>query len=251
MQEGGRWVTINGTHVYIKDGQSIMDAFIRNEANKGKANAEKYDDSSFKYLPDDDDEAYDKYVEMSDESYKNMKREDISYINEHYVKKEESDEFNNSLRNGEKVDDRLKQAMDNACKSYTAKENMAATRFVTFDFLRDEYKLDIERYGDIDRSKIAETMKQFIGKEITPKSYTSVSLNESGNGMFNNMAVKMKVNMPKGTKMYVADNVGEYEAILGRNQKMVLKSVGFKKSKIQGFENEYGQVLLTYEVVEY
>lgn len=30
--EGGRWVTINGTHVYIKDGQSPMDAFIRQKS---------------------------------------------------------------------------------------------------------------------------------------------------------------------------------------------------------------------------
>ena len=32
MQEGGRWVTINGRHVFVKNGQSPMDAFIRQEA---------------------------------------------------------------------------------------------------------------------------------------------------------------------------------------------------------------------------
>lgn len=36
MQENGRWVTINGTHVYIKDGQSIMDAFIRSKIATSK-----------------------------------------------------------------------------------------------------------------------------------------------------------------------------------------------------------------------
>lgn len=29
MEEGGRWVTINGAHIFIKEGQSPMDAFIK------------------------------------------------------------------------------------------------------------------------------------------------------------------------------------------------------------------------------
>ena len=49
--------------------------------------------------------------------------------------------------------------------------------------------------------------------------------------------------------MFVADNIGEYEAILGRDTKMILKKVDFKESKVQGFEKEYGKILLTYEVV--
>lgn len=32
MQEGGRWVTINGRHVFVRDGKSLMDAYIREEA---------------------------------------------------------------------------------------------------------------------------------------------------------------------------------------------------------------------------
>lgn len=244
MDSDGKWVTIRGHRVFIKDKD------VSNYMNNKIRSVMKYNDSSFKYLPDDDDKAYDKYVEMSEESYNNMSKDDVDYINNHYVKQNESDDFNEALRKNMQVDEKLKNAMDNACKSYTLKENMAGTRFVTFDYLRSEYKLNIERYGDVDRSKIAEQMKKYIGSDVTSKAYTSISLNESGNGMFGNMGVKIKVNMPKGTKMYVADNVGEYEAILGRNTRMILKAVDFKKSKIQGFENEYGKVLLTYEVVE-
>lgn len=44
----GKWVTINGTHVYIEDGQSPMDAFIRKEANKktkiNESEIEKYEE---------------------------------------------------------------------------------------------------------------------------------------------------------------------------------------------------------------
>lgn len=42
--EDGRWVTINGTHVFVKDGQSPMDAFIRQKLEK---NNKKYDYSDF------------------------------------------------------------------------------------------------------------------------------------------------------------------------------------------------------------
>lgn len=210
---------------------------------------EEYNDENFKYLPENGDEAYDKYDEMSEESYNNLSNDDIYLINDNYVGKEDSWVFNEQLRNGDMSNKKLINAMDRACMSYTAKEDMASSRAVSFDYLRNVYELEIQRYGNIDRSQIANQMKQFIGSEISSKGYTSVSLNESGNGMFNNLAVKMKINMPKGTKMYVADNVGEYEAILGRNTKMVLKKVGFQQSKIQGFENEYGKVLLTYEVI--
>ena len=36
MQENGRWVTMNGTHVFIKDGQSPMDAFIKQKGKVSK-----------------------------------------------------------------------------------------------------------------------------------------------------------------------------------------------------------------------
>lgn len=34
--QNGRWVTINGAHVFLKDGQSPMDAFIRQQSNKSE-----------------------------------------------------------------------------------------------------------------------------------------------------------------------------------------------------------------------
>ena len=92
-------------------------------------------------------------------------------------------------------------------------------------------------------------MKEFEGSRISSKGYTSVSLAESGSSTFKNLAVKMKVNLPTGTSMYVSGNLGESEAILGRNQEMELVKVDFQESKIQGMEKEYGKILLTYEVI--
>lgn len=44
MKEEGRWITINGTHVFVKEGQSVMDAFIRGSYNKNKGHNNKVDD---------------------------------------------------------------------------------------------------------------------------------------------------------------------------------------------------------------
>lgn len=232
-----RWITWRGRHLLVGDDGKII----------------KKENDKFKYLPEDDMEAYDKYVEMSDESYYKLTEEERRIINDVYIKTEGSYYFNSALREkqyDEFKDRRKKQidVMDKATSTYKAKEDMASTRFVDLNFIRKEYGIDIPYYENIDRSLIADKMKNFIGKEYSTNGYTSVSLNESGNGMFNNLAVKMKINMPKGTSMYVANNVGEYEAVLGRNTKMILKDVSFQESKIEGFEKEYGKVLLTYEV---
>lgn len=32
--DSGRWITINGTHVFVKDGQSPMDAYVRKFSKK-------------------------------------------------------------------------------------------------------------------------------------------------------------------------------------------------------------------------
>ncbi len=244
----GKWITINGRHIFLKEGQSPMDAFIR---SKGKESKEYKDD--FPYKIDNTLEGDDLYNEMSDESYYSEKisKEDIETIKEWYVGQSYSTDLNEHLREDKDfaIDKPIIKALDKACETYEVKEKMAGTRFVDMTYLRNAYSLEIP-YGQIDRSKIADSMKEFIGSELSSKAYTSFSLNESGNGMFNNLAVKMKLNLPKGTKMFVADNLGEYEAILGRNKKMILKDVGFQESKIKGLEKEYGKILLTYEVIE-
>ncbi len=234
----------------IASTNEFMNNLIKNKGEIKTNTNTSYDDTNFEYLPEDEDQAYDKYVEMSDESHNKLNRDDEYLINNFYIKHETSYDINKALRDGNEnaVNKDVLNSLDKACLTYTAEKNMASTRYVNFDYLRNAYGLEIQQYGDFDRSVVADQMKEFIGSEISSKAYTSVSLNESGNGMFNNLAVKMKVNIPKGTKMFVADNVEEYEAILGRNTKMVLKDVKFQDSKIQGFEKEYGKVLLTYEV---
>lgn len=234
-----QWITKNGVHIPLTN----------DYMNKKLRKQEDYNDTYEYGIDEDSEDAYDQYVEMSDESYNNLDEGFYQEIKDAYVGNEYSYTINENLRKGIDTDKNIREALDYACKSYTSKKDMASTRFVSMDYLRNAYGLEIPQYGDVDRSKIADNMKQFLGSEIQSKGYTSVSLNESGNGMFNSLAVKMKVNMPKGTKMFVADNVGEYEAILGRDTKMILKKVDFKESKVQGFEKEYGKILLTYEVI--
>jgi hypothetical protein len=121
---------------------------------------------------------------------------------------------------------------------------MASTRFVDLEYLKNVYGID----GD-NRYSFYQKMLSQVGTQTSSNGFTSVSLNSDGNGMFNSLAVKMKINIPKGTSMYVAENWGEAEAILGRNTKLELKAVSFEKSKMIK-DPTFGKILLTYEVVE-
>lgn len=44
--EEGRWITINGSHVFVKDGQSPIDALVRNK-NKKLPNSKSYSDIAY------------------------------------------------------------------------------------------------------------------------------------------------------------------------------------------------------------
>ena len=251
-----RWVTLkDGRRVRIKTTSEYMNDFIRNKGNY-KLESREYDDSKFKYLPEDDEQMSDQYYEMTDESQAKLTRGEIVSIRASYVGTEHSYEINEALRNDEKETPHLVQEdfeqivsqLDKACNTYTAKSDMASVRYVNMDYLRNAYGIDIP-YGDIDRSQIANKMKEFEGSSISSKGFTSVSLAESGSPTFKNLAVKMKINLPTGTSMYVSGNLGESEAILGRNKKMELVKVDFQESGITGMEKEYGKILLTYEVI--
>lgn len=61
MEEDGKWVTINGAHVFIKNGQNPMDAFIRQKSKKDiklyRAGTEKGQLDSGTFFSPDETEA--------------------------------------------------------------------------------------------------------------------------------------------------------------------------------------------------
>lgn len=69
--DDGHWITINGTHVFVKDGQNPMDAFIRQKANKNKQEFGKSELESD--LTDEDKEVLNYYV-------KNAGAYDVNYV---------------------------------------------------------------------------------------------------------------------------------------------------------------------------
>lgn len=245
-EEGGVWRTIGGRRVFIKDGQDLANAM----KESGKFGTSK-EDNNYNYLPEDENEAIDKYNEMSDKSYDALNEEERKILKNSYIGSRESFTINEALRteNYDNINkenfDKVIKTMDKACKSYSAEENMSSKRFVSQDFLKNVYNTE----GD-DRYSNFEQMKNQIGSVIKSPAYTSVSLKEEGSYCFRNLAVEMQINIPKGTKMYVPENSFEAEAILGRNTEMKLKDVNFKKSDVAGFEEKYGKILLTYEVVK-
>ena len=80
--ENGRWVTINGTHVFLKDGQSPMDAFIRQKNKK---------------------ETFDS---IEAENYEQFKRKRKDYVNKN-IKFNEIDYINNYHKINAIIDDKI------------------------------------------------------------------------------------------------------------------------------------------------
>lgn len=50
MNDDGKWVTINGTHVFIENGQSPMDAFIRQKGKNKKITLKDFNHKYREYL---------------------------------------------------------------------------------------------------------------------------------------------------------------------------------------------------------
>lgn len=69
--DNGRWVTINGAHIFIKDGQNPMDAFIKQKG--GKNDYENIENlSNSKALNGDYSKSLDKQRDMASEFYKEI-----------------------------------------------------------------------------------------------------------------------------------------------------------------------------------
>ena len=201
------------------------------------------------YLTSKYDESYfeDKYAEMSDVSYDKLTSDERNLINDHYVKQEESYDINDEVRNGDLESHKdVVNALDKATHTYKTDEDLTLKRF-------DERKMLENVYGlkeGLSRDEIYNEMLNHIGETRDEKAYLSASLDESGNGMWNNLLVHSEINVPKGTDMYVADNIFEKEVILPRDTELVLKGVEFKESTIPGMEREYGKIVLQYELVK-
>ena len=83
MEEEGKWITINGTHVFIKKGQSPIDALIRQKAkkqNRSKSDAIPFNDKASetkKYLDSDEASKYffkdGKFGESKNNEWKELK----------------------------------------------------------------------------------------------------------------------------------------------------------------------------------
>lgn len=64
--EDGRWVTMNGTHVFIKDGQSPMDAFIKQKGGKKDITVDLLTEKIYK-IEDFKDLERDELIKIRDE----------------------------------------------------------------------------------------------------------------------------------------------------------------------------------------
>lgn len=244
QEQTGNKVFLNGKEIkQDKDNKRKQNAEMKKEENKFKTN----------YLSDklDEDEFHDKFWEMSDQSYDKLSPEDRKIINSDYVGNEESTWINSTVREhgNDNLSDKRKEqvdALDRATHTYKHDEDLTVKRFDQGDMLTNVYKIDTS----LDREEIANEMKKHIGEIRDEKGFISASLDEAGNGYWDNLLVHSEINIPKGSDMYVTENLRESEIILPRNSKLELKDVEFKESTIPGMEKEYGHVILKYQLIK-
>ena len=94
-EQNGRWVTINGAHVFIKDGQSPMDAFIR---QKGKGNRKDEINQKVDEAIDNVDKRNERQDELTEEE-RELKEQATEVIEQR--KEMEKENYKESLNNGD------------------------------------------------------------------------------------------------------------------------------------------------------
>lgn len=187
MNEDGRWITINGAHVFLKEGQSPMDAFIK-QKGRTKDTKETYFNKNFR-LEDDD---YYKEFNKSKKDYdykqdKYWKEDKKGYDNEHgilekrisvidkktnedigHIKYKEVYDFNKtSLTDKFNVDEiAVKEEYRGkgiATKLYRELQKRAGNQELHFGELTEEGKKLVESIGTITR-KTNEKYPHYWGK---------------------------------------------------------------------------------------
>lgn len=161
-----------------------------------------------------------------------------------YVGTSNSFEINSALRNNNydviKQNQDVIDTLDNVISKNKTNKDIRAYRMLDFRYLYNTFRdvfeknVNIPDVTEINRissftnkslKEVAEELKRYIGTKLpTEKAYSSLSL-VKGQNVFARRKVQILMDIPSESNMYVTENKGESEAILGRNSNFVLKDV--------------------------
>lgn len=185
--QDGKWVTIKGHRVFLKEGEHI-DSFDSYFAAKLVLDQLRKETG----ITDKIKEANDKI-----EYEKNIK---YHTIEKEYISTSKSFDINKDLRNKEFNDIGLGKSRTIKC----------------MDNVMEPSPYDFGCFRAIDSGKWLEDIK--VGSEITDKGFMSVSIDRETNA-FSYREIYMNIKVPKGHKIYPSTNYSEGEIVLSRNTK--------------------------------
>ena len=115
--------------------------------------------------------------------------------------------------------------LDKKIEEFSMPVPILATRYVDVDALTNIFGQSVRGKGRGTTASTLESWKKAVEKlptknmQVDP-AYLSASLNEMQNVFYGNYRVKLQIEIPPGTPMYMTDNYAESEIVLGRGTQL-------------------------------
>lgn len=115
--------------------------------------------------------------------------------------------------------------LDKKIEEFSMPVPILATRYVDVDALTNIFGQSVKGKGRGTTVSTLESWKKAVEKlptknmQVDP-AYLSASLNEMQNVFYGNYRVKLQIEIPPGTPMYMTDNYAESEIVLGRGTQL-------------------------------
>ena len=237
-KEKGIWKTIKGTHIFIKDGESIEQAFKRATGKNLSDKTQEKDTDKQKESQNDVLNLSKQYVE----SLTKPQKEALTI----YTDDERYTKINAYLR-GErgnidtKTDKTIKE-LDKAFKNAELSSDITVYRGVRADFI--EKALEDTKFKDRFEQTFFKTPKEFeldniknhfVGKEFAEKGFMSSSYDK--NKAFQNVEIMLTVNLKKGAKALNVSSLSAHDEA----EILINRGYNFRISDVQIDKNPYGK----------
>ncbi len=230
----GKWVTINGKHIYIEDGETLAQAFkrvtgkslifrkqIKKNNNKTKKQTKE---NNFKELSE-------KSLNESRKQVENLSELEIYSIKK-YTNRDICKQINGVLRGDLKtVSKSIKEHIkniENALKKASLPQDTILYRGVDNNFIESEFGKEIAK---ITKSELNEEnllkLKHFLkGQDWTEKGFMSTSYKKEN---AYDKSILLKINAPKGINALVIDEISDFE----QSESLIIKGYKWRIEKIE------------------